>query len=282
MRTFAIVDANNLASRMFYGMPSLSFKGTRVEVIDGFLREIHAISHAVGVPLKRFVYCFDSADRSLRRKIVPSYKAKRDDDDFFVGTGKAKEHYRSQIDMLRKTALPAAGVKGIYWEKGYEADDLIASLCKHALCFETTRAVVVTNDSDFYQLLHPKLVRIFNHRDGSFMCYNKFRKTYEVHPDQWARVKAIAGCDVDGVKGVPGVGEMTAIKFLTEKDHSGKRMQAIHAFAQQALKNLKVVKLPLEGCPRMDKLIPSPELNFKAACKMYGINPGRLGIGYGD
>ena len=37
---------------------------------------------------------------------------------------------------------------------------------------------------------------------------------YRIKPFEWHKVKAIAGCSSDNVKGVAGVGEITAIKYL--------------------------------------------------------------------
>ena len=66
-------------------------------------------------------------------------------------------------------------------------------------------------------------------------------------------VKIIAGCSTDEVPGVPGVGEKTAIKYLTgELDKHTKTFKKIATSASFPLyaRNRKLIKLPMEGTHR--------------------------------
>ncbi|GAH00618.1 unnamed protein product, partial [marine sediment metagenome] len=69
-------------------------------------------------------------------------------------------------------------------------------------------------------------------------------------PREWKLVKALAGCSTDGIPGVKGVGEKTAIKYLTSQlKETTKACQAI--ISKEGIKifkrNLKLVALPFKG-----------------------------------
>jgi 5'-3' exonuclease len=115
-----------------------------------------------------------------------------------------------QIADLRTGYLPALGYRNIFIQKGYEADDIIASLCSSITDGEI---VIVSTDTDLWQLLQWRRVTILR-PDGTFYAERAFTEEWNLEPCQWAWVKAIAGCKSDGVVGVVGVGEKTAAKYL--------------------------------------------------------------------
>src|SRR6185436_3339106 len=132
-------------------------------------------------------------------------------------------------------------------QDGYEADDLNASIC-HA--HPKRRKVIVSADSDLYQLLQDNWPR-----KGSTRVYHPitqitldaggFEIRYGINPQQWARLKAIAGCSSDEIPGVPGVGEKTAAKFL--QGNGGPRSVGIAFEAKLINRNLQLTTLPFPG-----------------------------------
>ena len=111
-----------------------------------------------------------------------------------------------QFDKL-KLVLPEMGFANVFEEKGYESDDIIASL----VVGSDERTVVISSDKDLYQLLN--WCNICDIK-GSVYTKNMFIREYKINPSGWKRVKSIAGCNTDNIKGVKGVGEKTAIKYL--------------------------------------------------------------------
>lgn len=269
MATWVLCDANSVMARMFYALPPSSHGGFRNEAIFGFAREMHLVSGRLGVPLTHFVFFFDSQDRSLRRAIVPGYKTNAKRDGYLAGTSKAKTLLNEQNASCRNDFLPTAGYAP-HWVKGYEADDLIASACR---CMkEDDRAYIVSNDSDLLQLLAPR-IRLFNHRTGQTFTAKQFKADWHIHPADWATVKAIAGCESDDVKGVMGAGELTAARYVLDPRSIGEAIRAAietHKKTGQYLNNLKVVKLPFDGTPKV-KLRPVESPDWKTACKSWGL-----------
>lgn len=272
MKTWAVVDVDNVARRMFHAIPSRLYRGERVEAVVGFAREMKSISAKIDVPPSRFVFCADHSDRSPRRAIVPSYKANRDrDEGFLAGSNKARKFFVSQMKLIVKELLPVAGYernKQIWRMQGLEADDLIASVVKHNA--GDNRFVIVSNDKDLYQLLSSKSVRMFDHRSGEIVTKKSFVEKYGVLPSFWPLVKAIAGCSTDEVPGVKGVAELTAIKYLTDENFTGKALQKIHEHAKQTERNLKVVSLPIEGTPALPLIEAEGRISFSAGLRLFG------------
>ena len=63
-------------------------------------------------------------------------------------------------------------------------------------------------------------------------------------------MKAIGGCSTDGVKGVEGVGEVSAIKYCRSVlPFKSKAWRAIVNSSAIIEHNRKLVRLPFEGCP---------------------------------
>jgi len=96
--------------------------------------------------------------------------------------------------------------------KDQEADDVIASLAM----INNEPVTIVTSDKDFYQLLEPGVTMYDAIKDES-ITYEKFCElTGLASPQQWVDCKALMGDAGDNIFGVPGVGEKTALKMITE------------------------------------------------------------------
>lgn len=239
---YLLFDVNNLCHRAFHTTGSLSHKGIVTGVLFGvfrdilFLQELHQTEN--------IIFCFDSGE-SIRKSIYPAYKANRKPP-LTEKEAEAKETLYQQIEKLRTKWLPALGYRNILQDMGYEADDLIASVCVDL--HSTDEAVVVSSDQDLYQLLSGR-VRIWNPHKKKTITIQSFKKEYGIHPYHWPKVKAIAGCSSDNIKGIKGVGEKTAIKFHLGTLRGTKTWENIMEGNNQIEKNLRLTRLPLFQTP---------------------------------
>jgi 5'-3' exonuclease len=223
-------------------MKDLHWKGAATGVIYGFLQTILQLEERFQTD--RILFCFDS-HASKRRSIYPAYKINRKNRQPMTPEEEQfEQEYREQVQQLRNRYLPAIGFRNIYWQRGYESDDLIAYIAA-ALTSNKTEGIIISADHDLYQCITGH-VQLYDFR--SRMTLQRFKREIGLLPSQWAAVKAIAGCSTDNVEGVKGVGEKTAIKYLlSQLNSTSKAYRAIIAKRRLIQRNEKLVCLPLPG-----------------------------------
>jgi DNA polymerase I len=244
-----IFDCDFLCHRAFHAMGSLSHAGEMTGVIYGFLRDLVHLREVHYTD--RVVFAFDHGV-SKRKQLLSTYKGNRlprtEEEESLRG------ELRRQINLLKRRYLPDLGFRNVFYEDGYEADDVIASVCRNSLP-KGDVAIVVSADKDLYQLLEKDRVIVWDVIKKRPYTEEKFRKEYGVAPAVWKQVKAIAGCNSDCVPGVRGVGDKTAAKFLAGNlPASRKTAQAISEFVLGGgfKRNLPLVRLPFKGCPTFE------------------------------
>lgn len=295
-RVWLVLDMNNLAWRAFHKFKGLKFGAYRTGVVFGVLRDIQYLSqiHAT----KHLVFCFDSA-RNMRKEAFAQYKKEREEK-LEELSEEDKEIYADlyrQIKVLRTKYLPRLGFKNIFHVDGYEGDDIIASVCKRIS--RRDEAVIVSTDGDMLQLLRSNVL-VWHPVLKKSITAESFEAEYGIKPYLWARVKALSGCKTDGVPGIKGIGEAYAIAALKGKHPPGSRIgDLIGANEKLYKRNLQLVKLPLEGCPKFklikDQVKPIAWGNLTRSLGMtslskrppgsvngFGLRPKKLkGIQYG-
>ncbi len=247
-KTYLLIDVHNVCYRNWYTMGNLTHKGNATGVIYGLFRDIRSLQELHNT--KHIAFCFDLG-QSFRCNVYPGYKAKRKEkqENESEEDQRARADLREQIRKLRTEYLPAIGFKNIFFQDGYEADDIIASVCLESLS-EKDQAILVSTDQDLYQLLSEK-VSIWNPNRAKIITMKSFLKEYEIPPKMWVKVKSIAGCSTDEVEGVKGVGEKTALKYLRgELESSRKTFQSIIQSKDIRDRNRRLVELPYPGCPK--------------------------------
>lgn len=245
-RTWLVLDSTYLCYRAYYAMGHLMHGDVRTGVLYGFMNDIINLQDLYAT--NRIVFCFDYG-KPHRKKILPTYKSKRHEVRHLEGD--KLEQYTSlqeQIKMLRTDYLKRLGFRNVLYAKGFEADDIVASVVKN-LPGETDRAVIVTADSDFYQLLGPN-VTLYNPYKKEVTTEKSFTEKWNLRPEDWVKVKAIAGCRSDEIPGVVGVAEKTAARFV-----NGTIVPKSEAFRKITMasslwsSNYALVRLPFEGTP---------------------------------
>ena len=271
-----IIDCHGLGYRSLYSMGSLSHQSKKTGVIFGFLSEI--IKLAEKFDTNQFIFCWDSR-HSYRKEIEPEYKAHRGDMPELQKVEIAQAHI--QFDLLRNEILPAMGFKNIFLQSGYEADDLIAWITYRC----PNDYLIVTGDNDLFQLLKekPPSVRIYNLREKKVFTENDFMAKYGIKTSNWAEVKAIGGCTSDNIRGIPGVGPESAIKYINGALKDGAVKSKIESLAGLATieHGLNLTFLPLNGDRSINIIEDRNEfykeetfsaVNFLSIFRKYGLN----------
>lgn len=245
------IDVMSVAYASYFGIKvKLSNAGQRTEVLYGFLDQLMTFYKTFRT--RNIVFCFDSKS-SVRKNKHPWYK-KRDTKLKESEAKKKSEEFEEifkQVYLLRTEILPSMGFENIVMQRGYEADDLIASTVIHN---EGTHTVVTT-DQDLFQLLDH--CRIYQPRKKELMTKHLFEEKYQISPKQWVDVKRLGGCESDKIPGISRVGEITAIAFIKNELRAGKTLDSINEDMAKDestsawKRNEWLVRLPLPGTKKV-------------------------------
>ncbi|MTA28338.1 MAG: DNA polymerase I, partial [Actinobacteria bacterium] len=207
-RTLLVLDGNSLTYRAFFGIPAdmVTASGQVTNAVFGFTSMLLTVlkdRRPDGV-----VVAFDRPEPTFRHVAEPTYKAQREE---------TPDILRQQMGIV-KEVLAALGITTIECV-GFEADDVIATVADRAVA-GGYRVVIVTGDRDSYQLVRDPGVRVLYNKRGvtDYALYDEagiLEKT-GVRPDQYPAYAALRGDPSDNLPGVPGVGEKTAAKLITQ------------------------------------------------------------------
>ncbi|CAG0957928.1 partial DNA polymerase I, partial [Anaerolineae bacterium] len=145
---------------------------------------------------------------SFRHALDANYKAHRPE----LASDLVPQLTRAR-DVVEAFGIPAFGLEQ------YEADDLLGTLAKQANERGDIQVVIVTGDSDTFQLVSPRVrVLTFGRQFGDTILYDEAKVTerYGLAPHQLIDFKALKGDPSDNIPGVPGIGEKTAAKLLQQ------------------------------------------------------------------
>ena len=203
-----LIDGHSILNRAFYGLPDLTnAEGLHTNAIYGFLTIMFKLLEEEKPDY--LTVAFDVHAPTFRHKMYAEYK----------GTRKPMaDELRQQVPVI-KEVLQAMGVKTIECA-GLEADDLIGTLSKRCER-KDMEVVVISGDRDLLQLAteHVK-IRIPKTKQGRTEIEDYYAKDvferYQVTPEEFIDLKALMGDTADNIPGVPGIGEKTATKIITQ------------------------------------------------------------------
>lgn len=204
MERLLILDSNSLLNRAFYAIPELTTTdGIHTNAVYGFANMLFKMREELKPDY--VVAAFDRKGPTFRHKEYKDYKA---------GRKKMPEELAEQFP-LTKDLLNLLSIT-IYEMDGYEADDIIGSLAKHAEK-NGIEVYIVTGDRDALQLASDNINVVITKKgvtETAVYNYKTFMEEFGVTPTQFIDVKGLMGDKSDNIPGVPGVGEKTAYKLI--------------------------------------------------------------------
>ena len=241
-RKVLLLDGHSLAFRAFFALPDtlVTSSGQVTNAVYGFtamLIKLLADERPQGV-----VVCFDKGAPQFRLDVYADYKA---------GRAATPDLFKQQLPLIREV-LDSLRIPMVELE-GYEADDLLATLAKHAR-EEGFDVIVVTGDRDILQLVRDGVVVIMTRRGISDVIrYDPptVLERYGVTPEKWIDFVALKGETADNLPGVPGVGDKTAAQLINKygdieqviahaDELTPKLREAIKNHAPQVRKNKEI------------------------------------------
>ena len=202
----AIIDGSSLLYRAFYALPPTmtSPDGVPTNAVYGFLRMLLSLYRELDPAY--VAVTFDKDRQTFRTEMYDGYKATRKP---------APAELVPQFDLILGV-MHVMGV-AVYSLSGYEGDDVLGTLS--ARYEKELPVAIVTGDRDALQLASENTTVYLTQKGISSMSEmtpKAVEEKYGITPSQVIDMKALMGDTADNIPGVPGIGEKTALKLLTQ------------------------------------------------------------------
>lgn len=201
-----LLDAHALIHRSFHAIPPLNAPdGRPVNAVYGFASTVLTVLDTFDP--KYLAVAFDEPGPTFRDEAFADYKATR---------SATPDELKAQFPMVRE--LTAALGIPLFFQVGYEADDLIGTLATQAEA-SGTDTIIVSGDHDLYQLITDH-VKVYNVSRGikaaELLDEAVFREHYGFAPNLLPDYKALRGDTSDNIPGVAGIGPKTAKQLVAD------------------------------------------------------------------
>ncbi len=206
-----LLDAYALIFRAYYAFisnPMTNSKGMPTSTVFGFTLALEEILRKEDPT--HIAVVFDPPGPTFRHEMFPEYKANRD---------ATPEDIKAAIPYIKKL-IEGFNIPVIE-EAGFEADDVIGTIAKHAEKEDFT-VYMMTPDKDFAQLVSERVLMYKPGRGGGaaeVLGPAEVREKFLVErSEQVIDILALMGDAADNIPGAKGIGEKTAKKLIAEFD----------------------------------------------------------------
>ncbi|MCQ2276831.1 MAG: DNA polymerase I [Bacteroidales bacterium] len=206
-----LIDAMGLIFRAYYAMiksPRFTSKGLNTSAILGFTNMFYEL--VKNEKPTHVAVAFDTGAPTFRHIDYQDYKANRE---------ATPDDIINSVPYIHRV-LDAFGITQIGID-GYEADDVVGTLAKHAE-IEGYDVFMVTSDKDYGQLVSENIKM---YKPGKFGQPAEILGPAEIcekfgiqRPEQVIDILGLQGDSSDNIPGVPGVGPVSAKKLLAKYD----------------------------------------------------------------
>ncbi len=209
-----LIDGYALIYRAFYAMIARPLRTTKGENTSAAWGVVNFLLRLREKYRPDYVAWINDAGTSFREAQFSEYKSTREklDESLQADFDRSLERI---CDLLEAFRVPLVTVPG------YEADDVIGTLATLAPA-RGLRAVIVSGDKDFYQLIGPGVALLNPGRGGAagveetWVDESNANERLGVPPSQVVDYLALVGDTSDNIPGVKGIGEKGAVKLLAE------------------------------------------------------------------
>jgi 5'-3' exonuclease len=274
------IDLSSLLFRSFYGLPT-SIKdadGFPINGVKGYLETLIRLKNTYSPEI--IIHALDDNWRpDWRTDLLPQYKAHRVLDD---NEEEVDEELERQIKILPQI-LKILGMQCI-GKANFEADDVLASIANH-----NSNTLIVSGDKDLFQTVNDKrsnFVHLLGKEGGTLYTEKIIKQRFGIDAKSYLDYSVLKGDPSDGLPGVKGIGEKTALEIILKFGNINNLLKNINDTTKISLKQqkniadsveyinkaLKVVKLKNNLKIKIDKpKIPS-ELSVTKKLEKYRID----------
>ena len=165
----------------------------------------------------------DLPEPTFRHQRYPAYKATRE---------KMPEELVAQLPYIPRL-IHALGLPFLTLA-GWEADDLIGTLAKRAHEKGLT-TIIVSGDKDLMQLLN-QTTFLLDPKESQLKGVEASQQRFSCLPHQVPEILGLMGDTSDNIPGIPGVGEKTAAKLISQFDNLENIYKNLHQLPASKLK----------------------------------------------
>lgn len=255
-----IIDGNSLLFRAYYATaygpnPQIlrTKEGIPTNAIMAFSNMVNKILQSLKEGDALFVG-FDTGKATFRHKEDEKYKANRKPtpEDLVKQMPIARE-------MLRALDVP------MFELEGYEADDLCGTVAKR-LGSSGYEVLVYTSDKDFLQLIDNHItVNLLKTGMSNMVVMNEktMPEAFGFEPKQIVDYKGLRGDASDNLPGIPGIGDVTAVKLIQQYGSFEKIIEAAPTMKGKISENLINGAEQGRHCYEMAQILTNVELPFE-------------------
>jgi len=246
-----LVDVSSLIYRAYHSLGPDKFKRPSDGMSNNAVYGVASIMYKILNDIKTKygdvcpIACFDSPTcNTTRQKEQSEYKANRP---------KCPEGLSHQFKWIRElfTAMQIISIE----IKGYEADDIIATLVtQNKNIFNCV--IIASPDKDMNQLIIQNNIIIYNPRSKMYLNENSIIERYGFHPKYFTLYQALVGDTADNIKGINGIGNKSASELIKNCDGDldnlqtnkklAKKIDLVNSNRELIFSNMKMVTLNSE------------------------------------
>lgn len=236
--TKVIIDGSWCLHRAFHVFSRFEYNGVKTGTMYGLLRDVFLLADQFKTT--DINICWDS--HSFRKELNADYKANR-----IKPTGPSPYDNLSEIQDI----LAATGISQWYAE-GYEADDLIYTICKTS---STHNDIVIFGaDKDLYQCLDTNVSVLREHRKDLYHIHD-FEEEFKFpfNADSFILWKSIVGDGSDNIKGIMRFPKKEIQAYLSGKEMNPRGKKLFDEGKDIIKKNEEIFKLHVVENPEVRK-----------------------------
>lgn len=216
-KTLVLLDSHAILHRGYHALPEFTTSAGRPT------GALYGLSLMIISLVEKFkpdyiLAAYDLPEKTNRHKLYESYKAgRRKIDDALA------EQLAEAPKLFEAFNIP------LYKMPGYEADDMIGTICEK-LKGSPINIIIASGDMDTMQLIDKDRVKVFTLKKGlkDTVLYNEEAviERYGFTPQQIPDFKGLRGDPSDNIIGIAGVGEKTATTII-QNFETIERMYAV-------------------------------------------------------
>jgi len=228
-KNFVLIDGNAIMHRAYHALPPLSSSdGTPTNVIYGFLSMLYKVVNDFSPFL--IAVAFDTPKSTFRHKLFKDYQIQRP---------KIEDSFKQQIPLL-KEALEAGKIYHLQ-KDGYEADDVIGTICKIFSLNKDFNIIIISGDKDIFQLINDQVyvaAPILGLTNIKIYDQKAVEEKLGITPQNIIDYKALVGDPSDNYPGAKGIGPVTALNLINKFGNIDNLYKKINQVESEKIKKI--------------------------------------------